>query len=113
SQLERRLGVTVQNYGTAGFGPQQELLVLKDYVAAHRPARVVLAFFAGNDIFDAEAFDEFERSGGLNARAAPGWRIKDVFTRAETWYVVSALKAGAGWLSKAQPAAVHAEGVDQ
>jgi lysophospholipase L1-like esterase len=113
SQLERRLGVTVQNYGTAGFGPQQELLVLKDYVAAHRPARVVLAFFAGNDIFDAEAFDGFERSGGLDARAAPGWRIKDVFTRAETWYVVSALKAGAGWLSKAQPAAAHAEGVEK
>ena len=110
SQLERRLGVTVQNYGTAGFGPQQELLVLKDYVAAHRPARVILAFFAGNDIFDAEAFDEFERSGGRNARPAPGWRIKDVFSRADTWYVVSALKAGTAWLGKAQPPA-HAEAV--
>jgi lysophospholipase L1-like esterase len=110
SQLERRLGASVQNYGTAGFGPQQELLVLKDYVAAHQPARVVLAFFAGNDLFDAEAFDEFERSGGRTARAAPGWRIKDVFTRADTWYVVSALTAGTTWLSQAQPAA-HAEAV--
>jgi lysophospholipase L1-like esterase len=112
SQLERRLGVSVQNYGTAGFGPQQELLVLKDYVAAHQPARVVLAFFAGNDMFDAEAFDEFERSGGRNARAAPGWRIKDVFTRADTWYVVSALTAATGWLSQAQPAA-HAAAVQR
>jgi len=25
-RLERTLGVPVQNYGTAGFGPQQELL---------------------------------------------------------------------------------------
>jgi lysophospholipase L1-like esterase len=110
SQLERRLGVTVQNYGTAGFGPQQELLVLKDYIAAHQPARVVLAFFAGNDMFDAEAFDVFQRSGGRRARAAPGWRIKDVFTRADTWYVVSALTAATAWLGQAQPPA-HAQGV--
>jgi lysophospholipase L1-like esterase len=110
SQLERRLGVTVQNYGTAGFGPQQELLVLKDAVAAHRPARVVLAFFAGNDIFDAEAFDVFERSGGRQRRAPPGWRVKEVFSRADTWYVVSALKAGTAWLRHAQPVA-HAEAV--
>lgn len=106
SQLERRLGVAVQNYGTAGFGPQQELLVLQDYVAAHRPLRVVLAFFAGNDIFDAEAFDDFQRSGGLATRTAPGWRIKDVVSRADTWFVVSAMKAGATWLSRAKPPVV-------
>src|SRR5580765_3742322 len=85
SQLGRRLGVTVQNYGTAGFGPQQELLVLKDYVAVHRPRAVVLAFFAGNDIFDAEAFDAFQRSGGTQTRVQQGWRIKDVVSRADTW----------------------------
>ena len=62
SQLETRLGVSVQNYGTAGFGPQQEELVLEDFVARHRPRVVVLAYFAGNDLFDAEAFDEFQRS---------------------------------------------------
>jgi hypothetical protein len=35
--------------------------VLRDYVARHRPNRVVLAFFAGNDNFDAEAFDDLEQ----------------------------------------------------
>jgi lysophospholipase L1-like esterase len=99
-QLERTLGVAVQNYGTAGFGPQQELLVLKDFVAIHRPRVVVLAFFAGNDIFDAEAFDDFQRSGGSRQRAAPGWRIKEVVSRADTWYVVSALRAGVAWMGK-------------
>ena len=34
TRLERRTGLAVQNYGTAGFGPQQELLALKDYAAA-------------------------------------------------------------------------------
>ncbi len=94
ARLEDTLGVPVQNYGTAGFGPQQELLVLKDVVAPHRPRTVVLAFFAGNDIFDAEAFDAFQRSGGTLTRAQQGWRIKDVISRAETWFVVSALRAG-------------------
>jgi lysophospholipase L1-like esterase len=106
SQLERRLGVAVQNYGTAGFGPQQELLVLGDYVAAHRPRIVVLAFFAGNDIFDAEAFEAFQLSHGRSPRPAAGWRVKDVYSRADTWYLVSALKAGAAWVAaRAQPAA--------
>jgi lysophospholipase L1-like esterase len=97
ARLERALGMTVQNYGTAGFGPQQELLVLKDFVARHRPRVVVLAFFAGNDIFDAEAFDAFQRSGGTQTRVQQGWRIKDVVSRADTWFVVSALRAGAHW----------------
>jgi lysophospholipase L1-like esterase len=98
-QLEQRLGVAVQNYGTAAFGPQQELRVLKDFVAPHKPHVVVLAFFAGNDIFDAEAFDAFERSGGAQAQTEPGWRIKDTISRADTWYLVSAVRAAAAWWS--------------
>jgi lysophospholipase L1-like esterase len=94
ARLESVLSVPVQNYGTAGFGPQQELLVLKDFVAPRRPRTVVLAFFAGNDIFDAEAFDAFQRSGGSAKRAQPGWRISSVISRAESWFVVSALRAG-------------------
>jgi lysophospholipase L1-like esterase len=108
AQLERTLDLPVQNYGTAGFGPQQELLVLKDFVMLHRPRIIVLAFFAGNDLFDAEAFDEFRRSGGTEQRAAQGWRIKDVVSRADTWFVVSALRAGGRWLSSHQGGAVAA-----
>ncbi len=109
SRLEGLLGVPVQNYGTAGFGPQQELLVLKDYVAPHRPRTVVLAFFAGNDIFDAEAFDAFQRSGGTIKRPQQGWRIKDVVSRADSWFVVSALRAGRRSLGAHQGAVAAAE----
>jgi lysophospholipase L1-like esterase len=93
SQLERRFGLSVQNYGTAGFGPQQEALVLHDYVARHRPRRVILAYFAGNDLFDAEAFDDFQASGGTRPRGQAGWRIKEVFSRADTWFIVGGLSA--------------------
>lgn len=72
SRLERQTGLAVQHYGTAGFGPQQELLALKDYAARHHPRVVVLAYFAGNDLFDAEAFDDFDRSGGAIRRAVQG-----------------------------------------
>ena len=66
ARLARMLGVSVRNYGTAGFGPGQELLVLKDYVRAHRPRRVVVGFFAGNDLVDAERFESFQRDGGAS-----------------------------------------------
>lgn len=95
AQLERRLGLIVQNYGTAGFGPQQERLVLQDYALTHHPRVVVLAFFAGNDIRDAERFEEFERGDHNVTQPTIGWPIRDVVIRADTWYVTSALQAAA------------------
>jgi hypothetical protein len=103
SVLERQTGLAVQNYGTAGFGPQQELRVLTDYVVRHRPRIVVLAYFAGNDLFDAEAFDEFVRTG-VAPYPLPGWQIKDVVSRADTWFVTSALRAAGAWASRYQSA---------
>jgi len=103
AQLERRLGVAVQNYGTAGFGPLQEQRVVEDYVAPRRPAIVVLAYFAGNDLFDAEAFEAMQRSHEPIAPSDAGWRVKEVFSRADTWFLVSAVRAGAAWAARAQP----------
>ena len=99
-RLQQRLGVPVQNYGTAGFGPQQELLVLRDFVVRHRPSHVVLAYFAGNDIFDAERFEKFQR--GHAEGSTLGWPIKDVYDRADTWFVSSAVRASANWLANRQ-----------
>ena len=112
SRLEQRLGRAVQNYGTAGFGTQQERLVVQDFVAPHRPRIVVLAFFAGNDILDAEAFDRFQRSGGVESRALPGWPIKDVVSRADTWFVASALRAGTRWMGASPDATLVAAGLE-
>jgi lysophospholipase L1-like esterase len=109
ARLEQRLGIAVQNYGTAGFGPQQELLVLRDFVVRHRPSRVVLAYFAGNDLFDAERFDRFEQLHGQAEGLTLGWPIKDVYSRADTWHVTSALAATAGWFfHRQQPFVVSA-----
>jgi lysophospholipase L1-like esterase len=93
AQLERRLGVAVQNYGTAGFGPQQERLVLEDFALAHHPRVVVLAFFAGNDIRDAERFEEFEQGDHTVTQQSLGWPIRDVVIRADSWYLTSVLQA--------------------
>jgi lysophospholipase L1-like esterase len=93
AQLERRLNRPVQNYGTAGFGPQQELLVLKDFALKHHPRVVVLAFFAGNDIRDAETFESFVRAEASPSEPKPGWPIKTIVMRADTWFLTSALQA--------------------
>jgi lysophospholipase L1-like esterase len=94
ARLEARLGVTVQNYGTAGFGPQQEERVLEDFALRHHPRVVVIAFFAGNDIFNAESFDEFDRAPAAARPRPPGWRIKDTVARFDELYLVSLVRAG-------------------
>jgi len=99
SLVERTQGLAVQNYGTAGFGPQQELRVLTDYALAHHPKVVVLAYFAGNDIFEAEAFEDYERSHGAIRKPDPGWPIKNMVSRADTLYVASAFHAAERWIS--------------
>lgn len=91
ARLEQILGMPVQNYGTAGFGPQQELYVLQDYAIKHRPRVVVVAYFAGNDIFDAQYFARFEQSKAEPAEMA-GWRIKKIVMRYETLYSYTLLR---------------------
>jgi lysophospholipase L1-like esterase len=98
SRLQQRLGVAVQNYGTAGFGPQQELRVLRHYVIPRHPSTVVLAYFAGNDLFDAERFDRAEH--GATETQSLGWQTKEVYSRADTWFVTSALSATSSWLAR-------------
>lgn len=91
ARLEQILRIPVQNYGIAGFGPQQELYVLQDYAIQHHPHVVVVAYFAGNDIFDAESFAKFEQSG-IEGGEMSGWRIKKVVARYETLYTYTLLR---------------------
>jgi hypothetical protein len=73
--IEQTTGLAVQNYGTAGFGPQQELRVLTDYALAHHPKVVVLCYFAGTT-------SSKPRRSRLRAierrihKPDPGWPIK-------------------------------------
>jgi len=66
SVLERRTGLRVQNYGTAGFGPQQELRVLTDYVVGHLPG--VVGHLDGQARLAGEAHHGVDRPVGDLAR---------------------------------------------
>lgn len=110
SRLEPRLGAGVRNYGTAGFGPQQELLALREFALPRRPRLVVVAFFAGNDLQDAERFANLARDGRHPSSTA-GWRFKPVIARFDTLYLVSLTEGLRGlWRDTRAPAlpAVHA-----
>jgi lysophospholipase L1-like esterase len=89
ARLEQITGRKVQNYGTSAFGPQQELYVLQDFAIQHQPRDVVLAFFAGNDLFDAERFDRWEHGGDKPGEETTGWRIRKRFRRYETLFLTT------------------------
>jgi lysophospholipase L1-like esterase len=98
ARLAHHLGVSVRNYGTAGFGPGQELLVLKQYVLARRPRQVVIGFFAGNDLVDAERFESFQRDGVDSPAVGRGWKFKDEIARFDEFYVTSLYQGVSGLL---------------
>jgi lysophospholipase L1-like esterase len=103
SRLSARLGVPVHNYGTAGFGPGQEMRVLEEYVLRRRPRVVIVAFFAGNDLQDAERFAHFEQDGSFRPSFAHGWKFKEVVARFDHPYVVSLARGLASRLRNPPP----------
>ena len=107
------LGVSVRNYGTAGFGPGQELRVLKEYVLKGRPRFVVVGFFAGNDLQDAERFERFTRDGGDSSFPPLGWKFKEVVARFDQLYVASLYQGAVSLVHDREtpagaPSALHA-----
>ena len=54
AELQRK---TVANLGQAGFGPQQELGVLKRYALPLNPKLIIWVFYDGNDLIDAQRYD--------------------------------------------------------
>jgi hypothetical protein len=64
------LGLTAVNLGTSGYGPQQELAVLKRYGLAYQPRLVVWQLTEWNDLIDAQAYRT--RHEPL-ARTLPPW----------------------------------------
>lgn len=92
ARLEELTGRKVQNYGTSAFGPQQELYLLEDYAISHEPRDVVLGYFAGNDLFDAERFDRWEHGGDKPGEEPTGWRLKKRYRRFETLYLFTLVR---------------------
>jgi lysophospholipase L1-like esterase len=66
SQLQ---GKIVANLGHSGYGPQQELVVLKRYGLPLHPRTVIWTFFEGNDFGDAERYAEKAARAG-----SPFWQ---------------------------------------
>ncbi|MEY2495538.1 MAG: hypothetical protein QOJ45_2030 [Verrucomicrobiota bacterium] len=111
ARLEQITGKKVQNYGTSSYGPQQELYVLEDYALRHQPHDVVLGFFAGNDFFDAERFDNWEKSGNKPGEETTGWRLKKSYRRYETFFLWTLARVGLPVLAarKSSPAVPRRE----
>jgi hypothetical protein len=61
THLAKELGTTVANLGRSGYGPQQELHVLRRYALPLRPRTLVWAFYEGNDLQDINAYESYQR----------------------------------------------------
>ncbi|MGC4054373.1 MAG: SGNH/GDSL hydrolase family protein [Paludibaculum sp.] len=58
TQLSHRLRTSVANLGISGYGPEQELVVLKRYALALQPKTIVWVFFEGNDLYQLDPEDQ-------------------------------------------------------
>ena len=57
-KLAEHTGSDVLNLGEVGFGPQDELMVLRQYGLKKQPQWVILAYFEGNDLYDAASYEQ-------------------------------------------------------
>jgi hypothetical protein len=57
-KLAEYTGSDVLNLGEVGFGPQDELKVLRQYGLKKQPQWVILAYFEGNDLYDAASYEQ-------------------------------------------------------
>jgi hypothetical protein len=57
-KLAETTGLEVFSLGDIGFGPQDELEVLRQYGLEKRPQWVIMAYFGGNDLYDAAAYEQ-------------------------------------------------------
>jgi len=65
--LEGLSGRQVANFGVSGYAPQQTALTVARYALPRSPRLIVFALFEGNDVQDAEQYQQYRR-GGI------GWR---------------------------------------
>ncbi len=57
-KLAEYTGSDVLNLGEVGFGPQDELKVLRQYGLKKQPQWVIMAYFEGNDLYDAASYEQ-------------------------------------------------------
>jgi len=109
ARLEKLTGKRVQNYGTSSFGPQQELYALQDFAIAHQPRDVVVGYFAGNDLFDAEHFDRWEHGGDKPGEELSGWRLQKRYRRYEMLFLMTLARVALPTGARPKPVAADPE----
>lgn len=62
TRLSQRLGRTVANLGRTGYGPQQELCVLRRYGLGLHPRTCIWAFYEGNDLQDLNFYEAQQKN---------------------------------------------------
>ena len=79
-ELAEYAGTDVFNLADVGFGPQDELKVLQQYGLKKQPQWVIMAYFEGNDLYDAAAYEQanpfilFRFGRYLLGRSVEAWR---------------------------------------
>jgi hypothetical protein len=76
TRLAARFGVTVANLGQGGYGPQQELVVLRRYGVRLRPKVVLWFFFEGNDLLDVKRYERSLQDRNLIVAAWRSFRTR-------------------------------------
>lgn len=61
ARLARLTGLSVANLGCTGYGPQQELAVLRRHALGRRARTCVWAFYEGNDLQDIHEFEAYQK----------------------------------------------------
>ena len=79
---------TVANLGQSGYGPQQELVVLKRYALPLHPKTVVWVFYEGNDLLDARGYAD-------NVEA-----LKTTWGRVDSFWYRSFTKNSLAWMTR-------------
>jgi hypothetical protein len=69
--LGRAVGCNVANLGQSGYGPQQELAVLRRYAGPLHPKVCVWTFYEGNDLDDVKRYEPRTQNGGQDVRSTP------------------------------------------
>jgi hypothetical protein len=57
-KLAESTGLDVLNLGDVAFGPQDELKILHQYGLNKQPQWVIMAYFEGNDLYDAASYEQ-------------------------------------------------------
>jgi len=92
ARLAGRLGRPVANLGRTGYGPQQELHVLRRFGVPLRPRTCVWAFYEGNDLQDVATY-EADRARARAGQARPESPARD-------WYSRSLTRNGLAYLAR-------------